>query len=278
MSMKIGIMQGRLSPPINNLIQAFPIQKWRDEFSLAKLIGVSCIEWIYEKEVGFVNPISTDKGIAEILLIARESTVMVESLCADYFISEPLLRGPKDEQNKRLDVLFWLIGRCQACSIKRIILPFVDNSKIRDRVEFDNLIILLKNVTKLSENKKIEIHLETSLEPEKIANLLELVSCRSLKINYDSGNSASLGYDVESEFLAYGKFIGSIHIKDRVAGGNSVPLGKGSVDFSRLAKCLRRIGYRGDYILQVARGSPGDELSWAKKNISFIQKWLPSNI
>ena len=37
-----------------------------------------------------------------------------------------------------------------------------------------------------------------------------------IKVNYDSGNSASLGYSVTEEFAAYGNRIGSIHIKDRL--------------------------------------------------------------
>ena len=38
-----------------------------------------------------------------------------------------------------------------------------------------------------------------------------------IKVNYDSGNSASLGYDPTDEFAAYGERVGSVHIKDRVA-------------------------------------------------------------
>ena len=33
---KIGIVQGRLSPTINNKIQAFPFHTWQDEFTICK--------------------------------------------------------------------------------------------------------------------------------------------------------------------------------------------------------------------------------------------------
>jgi hexulose-6-phosphate isomerase len=90
-------------------------------------------------------------------------------------------------------------------------------------------------------------------------------------VNYDSGNSASLGYSPANEFAAYGDRIGSVHIKDRVLNGGTVPLGTGNTDFAALFSCLEKIEYRGDFTLQVARGTPGDEVAWAKQNLAFIR-------
>ena len=42
---KIGFMQGRLSPQFNNIIQSFPWDHWRQEFNIAKEIGISKMEW-----------------------------------------------------------------------------------------------------------------------------------------------------------------------------------------------------------------------------------------
>jgi hexulose-6-phosphate isomerase len=91
-----------------------------------------------------------------------------------------------------------------------------------------------------------------------------------LKVNYDSGNSASLGYSVVEEFAAYGDRIGSVHIKDRVRDGGTVPLGQGDADFPALFAELKRLGYANNFVLQVARGLPGDEVSWARNNASFV--------
>ena len=41
MSIKIGIMQGRLSNSINNTIQAFPEESWRNEFELSQKINLN---------------------------------------------------------------------------------------------------------------------------------------------------------------------------------------------------------------------------------------------
>jgi hexulose-6-phosphate isomerase len=91
-----------------------------------------------------------------------------------------------------------------------------------------------------------------------------------LKVNYDSGNSAALGYLPDQEFGAYGNRIGSVHIKDRVQGGGTVPLGHGSTDFSAVFENLRRISYSGDFVLQTARGEPHQEVAWARANRAFV--------
>jgi hexulose-6-phosphate isomerase len=96
----------------------------------------------------------------------------------------------------------------------------------------------------------------------------------SIKVNYDSGNSSSLGYRPAEEFAAYGKRVGSVHIKDRVCGGGTVPLGEGDADFPALFEALRRVEYRGDFILQVARGPEGDEVAWARTNRAFVEHYL----
>jgi L-ribulose-5-phosphate 3-epimerase len=119
----------------------------------------------------------------------------------------------------------------------------------------------------------VEVHLETSLGPNEFALLLERVP-RAVLANYDSGNSASLGYDVAEEFAAYGSRVGSVHIKDRVRGGGTVPLGSGSADLPALFDALDRVGYQGMYTLQVARSQTGDEVAWARHNRARVLKYL----
>ena len=63
---KLGFMQGRLSKVVNGLIQAFPKAHWRDEFLVAKSIGLKVMEWTVDYERELKNPIFCDSGRAEI--------------------------------------------------------------------------------------------------------------------------------------------------------------------------------------------------------------------
>jgi L-ribulose-5-phosphate 3-epimerase len=272
--MRIGIMQGRLVPPIENRIQCFPRDRWADEFPNAEQAGLQTIEWIYDLYGVDVNPITTDAGIEKLKALSAKHHIEIRSLCADYFMDKPLLRASTAEVAERLQHLKWLLARCNSLGITRVVLPFVDASRIETEEEKQAVISALKAVLPDAEKLGLELHLETALNPADFAELLARIPHPMLKVNYDSGNSSSLGYNAREEFAAYGNRIGSFHIKDRVLGGTTVPLGTGNADFKALVESLRALKYSGDYILQVARGTPGDEVNWAKQNRAFWLKQL----
>ena len=268
--MTLGIMQGRLVPPSEGRIQCFPRERWRDEFALAAAAGLEAIEWIYDLHGADVNPISADDGLEELRSLSAESGVQVRSLCADYFMDEPLLRAEKREVDERTKKLVWLLGRCAMLGVGRVVLPFVDASRIDSDAELGDIVAVLESVLPDLMTTGVELHLETALSPDRFANMLARLPHPMVKVNYDSGNSSSLGYHPIEEFAAYGTRVGSVHIKDRVRGGGTVPLGSGDADFKALFKCLDDIAYQGDFVLQVARGATGDEVTWARKNREFV--------
>jgi hexulose-6-phosphate isomerase len=265
----IGIMQGRLVPPVGNRIQAFPAERWRDEFPRASQAGLGCIEWIYETYGDDQNPLGTDEGLRELHRLSHQHGVAVHSICADYFMEHTLVRASRSELQARVERLRWLIGRAAASGIERIVLPFVDASEIRTPAEEAAVVDVLTDVAATASRSNVELHLETSLDPRRFAEFLDTLP-DAIRVNYDSGNSASLGFSPAEEFAAYGDRIGSVHVKDRVRGGTTVPLGTGSTDFDSFFAALRRIEYAGDVILQVARAEPGKETEWARTNREFV--------
>lgn len=271
---RIGIMQGRLIPPTENRIQCFPRDNWGAEFELASKANIDCIEWIYDLQGADINPLSTDAGIEKIRSLSAKFGVQVLSVCADYFMDKILVRASDSEIAERLNTLEWLMRRCQLLKMNRLVLPFVDASSIDTDQEIESVIKILNHTLTIADDTGVEIHLETSLAPDRIAQLLSKLPHPMLKVNYDSGNSSSLGYHPRDEFAAYGARIGSVHIKDRVRGGSTVPLGEGDADFPALFECLKDIKYSGDFILQVARGISGDEVNWTKNNREFTLNYL----
>lgn len=267
----IGIMQGRLLPPLENRIQCFPRQRWADEFALAAEAGLESLEWIYDAYGADVNPLTTDAGLQQLRELSAAHGVQIRSFCADYFMDFPLLRT--ENFDERFRQLQWLIQRGARLGIQRLVLPFVDASEIRTDEELRQVAGLLERLLPDIRPPRMELHLETSLSPQRFAQLLAAVEDPLIKVNYDSGNSASLGYHPRDEFAAYGARIGSVHIKDRVRGGGTVPLGQGATDFPALFSGLRELGYAGDFILQVARGAAGDELAWARQNLGFVRQF-----
>src|SRR5258708_3515273 len=267
-------MQGRLLPPVGNRIEGFPARAWADEFHRAATVPLDGIEGICEASGAEDNRIGTSAGVERLRALAADRGAGVWPLCADYFMDRPLLRVPQSDRREGESVLGWLVGQCAAAGIERIVLPFVDVSRIASAQDSRVAVECLRSVLHELERTGVEIHLETDLPADEFAGLLAAVNHPRVRANYDSGNSASLGYDPRAEFAAYGEFVGSIHVKDRVRGGGTVPLGQGDADFDTLFAEMRRVGYRGDFVLQVARGVRGEEVEWARHNLEFLRRYL----
>jgi hexulose-6-phosphate isomerase len=270
-----GIMQGRLLPPVNNAIQAFPENGWQKEFSLAGNLGLDCIEFIFDGDDYAGHPLMTNEGLGEIQELAREHDVGVLSVCADYFMTYPLHRGSPAEKSARVTIVQDLIRNCSPLGVENIIIPCVDNSRLQNGAEMEEFRLRLDECLPVAEECGINLALETDLGPEAFANLMRDIGHECLKINYDTGNSASLGYDPAAEFESYGSWITDVHIKDRMYKGTTVPLGEGTVDFPRVFSLLRNMKYDGIYILQTARKEPGREPETIKGYLDFIGKYLP---
>jgi L-ribulose-5-phosphate 3-epimerase len=268
----IGTMQGRLVPPEPGRFQSFPRSRWRDEFALATAANLDSIEWIYDAFGADCNPLASDEGIAEIRSLCARHGVAVVSVCADYFMDRPIVHATSDGFADLVARLYWLFERCRRAGIRRMVLPFVDASKIETVEHEDRVLALLRDVLPVAERARVEVHLETALDPDATARLLGRLPHPFLKINYDAGNSASLGYKPPDELAKYGGRIGSVHVKDRLLGGGTVPLGTGSADLPSLFAGLRRLEYRGHYVLQAARGAAGDEVSLARRNLAFVRE------
>jgi hexulose-6-phosphate isomerase len=173
-------------------------------------------------------------------------------------MDRPLLADPA----VRADKLVWLLGRCARAGVERVVVPFVDASRLDGPGAVDALAELLRARAGDLEAAGVEVHLETDLPPAEFAALLDAVDHPLVRANYDSGNSSSLGYDPSEELGAYGDRLGSVHIKDRVRGGGTVPLGQGDADIELVLALLAKQGWDRPLVLQVARGEDGAEVDW----------------
>jgi hexulose-6-phosphate isomerase len=280
-----GIMQGRLAPPEDGRFQSFPRTAWRDEFPRARAAGLDYIEWIHdaygeakEPATGRIcNPIFTPEGLAEFDALKAEHNIATPALCGDWFMDVPLIRCTPAERARREQHLHELIPIAQRIGANRIVLPFVDNSKMTGDYEKQTVIEVLKRALPVAEAHGVELHLEADFGPAEFAAFLSRIEHPFLKVNWDSGNSSGLGYIATEEFAAYGPRIGSVHIKDRYkkpeGGVETRPLGTGSANFDDVFTAIRSIDYQGGVTLQVARGEPGDEVNFIKGQLDFVKKY-----
>ena len=274
---KIGVMQGRLLPKYKGRYQAHPIGYWEDEFEIAASLGLDLIEFILDYNDYEDNPLMSVSGCKEIEEISNQSGVHVKTVCADYFMDAPLHSDDLNVATLSAKVLRQLILNSQNIGITDIIIPLVDQSSVATLESQDRFINALTPFLIDLEEQDINLNLETDLGPSEFKHLLAQIDSKRVTVNYDTGNSAGMGYDPEQEFAAYGDRITDIHIKDRVKDGFSVCLGQGSANFSKIFKCVQNYGYTGPFIMQAFRDDEGHEifktqLTWLRSLINSIDE------
>lgn len=271
MTIKIGVMQGRLSLPIHDTIQSFPENSWEQEFELAQKIGLDSIEWVfdtYEK-----NPIMENE-LGKIKQNIIKNKINVNSVCGDYFMVNKLFNESDYNINKNLKVLKKLAVKCNNIGIKIIEIPLVDNSSLKSEKNIDELVNNLEKILPDLRDLEITLTLEADLPPDQFLELLNRFEEFSVYANYDTGNSASLGFNVKEELEILKDKIKNIHLKDRLLNGKTVPFSAGNTNFDDFFKMIKKIRYSGDLIIQGAREQELSPEQNCLKYINFTKQYL----
>jgi len=170
-------------------------------------------------------------------------------------MEKKLFSETSENIEKNLEKLNELINCCINLNISCIEIPFVDSSSLKTDENRNELIKNLEKILECVEKNNIFIGLETDLNPANFKKLIEQINHPNIKINYDSGNSASLQYNVIEEFNILDKWIQNVHVKDRKINAGTVPLGTGDTNFEEFFSMLSKMEYSGDLIIQGARQS-----------------------
>ena len=266
--MKIGFMQGRLvDSEKKNAIQFFPAKKWKVEINIMNSINFKIMEWTINSENMNQNHLFNYSKNRELKFFLKNKKIKIPSVTCDFFMQEPFYKNKKFI--KTLRNLKKVIKCSKNIGVKYIILPLVDFSSIENVSQEKFLIREIKKFTQyLGPNQKILF--ETDYPPNKIITFIKQLNSK-FGINYDTGNSASLGYSFEDE-KKYFRFVKNIHIKDRLFRGRTVRLGKGDYDFKKFFSYLKKIKYNKNLILQTARAK--DNINEILKNKKFIENFI----
>jgi len=265
----VGIMQGRLSPPVPERLQAFPWSSWEREFEHAKACGFDTIEWLFEAERYEQNPIWTAPGLERIQQLIASTGIRVRSVCADYFMFHPFFRVSEAERLNSITTLRGLIERSATIGVRVILLPVLEVSEVRTEAEKHQLLDSLREPLALAGTYDIRLGLETELRAPEYRALIQRCNHSAMGVYYDTGNATAKGYDIASDIRILGPLMCGVHIKDRKRGGPSVLLGQGDADFAAFFRTLAEIDYTGLLVLQSAFGD--DYLKIAGSHLAVVR-------
>jgi L-ribulose-5-phosphate 3-epimerase len=267
-------MQGRLSPQVDGKIQAFPLSCWQGEFASAEHNGFTLMEWTLDHDNLYANPLLTTAGQNEIRKLCESHGIMISSLTGDCFMQSPFWKAQGAQRDSLVQDLRAVASACHAVGIGMIVVPLVDNGRIETCEQEDVLVEALVKEAHLLASLNVRVVFESDFEPQELARFMARLDPVRFGINYDIGNSAGLGFDPVKEIAAYGDRILNVHIKDRILGGTTVPLGTGNANFDGVFTALAKVGYRGTYILQTARAADGNHAEVLCAYRDMALNWL----
>jgi hexulose-6-phosphate isomerase len=268
----IGIMQGRLSPPVSYRLQAFPWASWQQEFQYAQDCQIDLIEWLFEAELYEQNPIWQAEGIRSIQQHIARTGTRVMTCCADYFMPHPFFRVTEAERQESIRVLVQLIQNTAQVGVRTILVPVLEVCEIRSPIEKEQLLDSLQEPLRTAAQEGISLGLETELPASEYLSLVEEGGSPNLGVYYDTGNNAAQGHDITADAKILASHLVGIHVKDRKLDGPTVLLGEGAADFDGFFKTVITSGYQNPVILQTAFGP--DYLCIARRHRQYVAERL----
>lgn len=272
--LRIGVMQGRLSPRPPGKLQEFPRRSYAAEFPKAARLGFHSIEWIFEAPGFEDNPLWSAAGRAEIRELIASSGVRVQSVCADYFMVHRLAGDGDAAVRRNCERLEQLIAAAREVGADRMLIPLLETSAVDTPELRHEVTSSLRRVAPVAERNGVTLGLEMEIVGTEYAQLIESVGSSHVRAYYDTGNSTAQGFDIAEDVTALLPWLHAVHIKDRVRGGSTKPLGTGDTNFQGFFPRLLRAGFRGDFVLQhYFHEQPELE---AERSLSFVQQLLES--
>ena len=172
--MNIGILQGRLSRPVDSKMQEFPRGTWEQEFDNIKETGISGIEWLITPNDNLSNPFFTQN---------------ILSVCVDTMVHKDFFKKDFLEKN-----LIPVLDRMSELKLNKIIIPLLEESSVTDeskRYEF------LNNIIPISINyPHINFCFEFECEKEIVMDIVG--KSNNFFITYDTGNFTSFYKEIRS--------------------------------------------------------------------------------
>ena len=246
--MKLGLMQGRLLPPVRGQMQEFP-ENWEDELVLVERLGLVGVEWLLTLHKFHDNPILEKNTF---------NKFPVMSVCMDNLV---------DDQIDDPLILKNIIQSCYDEGVRRFTIPLLEQSSMINgerRNHFCNNIEVIGNLF-----HDAIFSFEAELHPKHLAEIVYL--CDNFRVTYDTGNTTSFGLDHVEYITQFSSLINNVHLKDRTFDAETVEPPTGDTDFETIFRTLKSIGYDGNYVIQTARGKTGKEVETILNHMNIFR-------
>lgn len=159
------------------------------------------------------------------------------------------------------------ITAAKALGVRDVLLAFFAKNDLRNDAPGKKVVIdKLREMAPQAEKMGINLAIESYLSAEENLDIIQAVGSKAVTVYYDFRNSTDAGYDIYREIPMLKNYITEIHMKE-----NGVLLGKGSLDWPRIAQALRDIDYTGWMQIEWAMENGADTLGSYRQNLAFLK-------
>ncbi len=270
MNNNISIMLGRLTPPKGRGVQFYPNfeNEIEEEFNKAKLLGLDSIEWLITSETIKFNSFLMGMCHYKFLKDLINSTgISINSICLDYL--KDLNFYKLEDLQYAIDSLKYISVTAKMLNINMFVIPIFEKN-----MNIFNMKCLLFSLND-TKNFKISFEFLDASSPVGTNFIKHLYEYnQNIGCCFDIGNN--FNRDILSEIKNYNTHneLFHIHIKDKNSFAQSCQLGEGIFHWKIIFNLLKTLNYKGDLVLEVARGKAGDELATVKKQMKFIKELM----
>ena len=225
------------------------------------------MEWTLDDHNLEVNPFLTAIGQKRIKSLSDKFGVSIKSVTGDCFMQKPFWKYGEDEQSRLMKKFEKICDACFAQEVVNIVVPLVDDGALETLEQENKLKDVLSGYVRYLEERNLYILFESDFSPSRLRDFIEDFPESCFGINYDLGNSASLGLDPVEEFALYGN--NKMSHKGSSFRDNS-PLGSGNADLDLVFR--NWLKHYAVFIMQTARLTP--VMRWNNAGLHVIYQWL----
>jgi N-acylneuraminate cytidylyltransferase len=259
----LGIIQGRLTPPWNGALQCFPTGNWAQEFTIAGRLGFAAIEVIVAADDDD-NPLLDDAGAARLAEVSQRTGVAVHAACLDYVMAHDL------RSSAAAGWLHALAPRLAMAGVKIAVLPLFGASEAAAPGALQQLAPHLRGLADVLRRTGIRLCLESAVPGPQLYEYLGYLAAPNIGVCYDLGNTTGFSHDTVADLELLAPRIWHVHVKDKDAAGQNVPLGSGQ---ARLADLFRQIAAHGcDCALSLETPRGDDPVLAAQQHYDTVRR------
>lgn len=261
---------------------------WDERLALVKKLGFDFIEMSIDESDNRLERLNWgEKDLSSVRQAMIKNQVPILSICLSGHRRFPLGSLNKDNREKALLMMQKAINIASSLGIRDIQLAGYDTYyEDKSSLTREYFIEGLKKCVAMAAEKCVMLSIETMDDPfinsiSKIGKLKEIIKSPWLQAYPDIGNISAWPENNLGDELDYGiQNISQIHLKDTLrvtvkskGKFKNVPFGEGDVDFVGALRTLKRLDYRGPYMIEMWSGENSDDpVAKVEKAKQFIDE------